>query len=102
MNRNKVGRAVRCAPGLVARETKERPTTLAAGRGLPALPLGVGLVTARNLTTLKSEANKNGSQWSLGARRVTKSARRTERRLPVGLGLTNFTAARNQHWVRLS
>ena len=38
MNRNEVGRAVRCAPGHVARETKEPPTTFAAGRGQPALP----------------------------------------------------------------
>ena len=33
-----VGRAVLCAPFAVALETKDRPTTIAAGRGLPALP----------------------------------------------------------------
>jgi len=42
MNRNNVGRSVRCAPSLVACETKERPTVIAAVSGLPALPWRVG------------------------------------------------------------
>src|SRR5947209_7973713 len=37
----KVGRAVLCTAGLVAREAKERPTAVAARRGLRALPLRV-------------------------------------------------------------
>jgi hypothetical protein len=41
LNRNQVGRAVRCAPGRAAWEMKERPTTCAVGRGLPALPVAL-------------------------------------------------------------